>query len=182
MHMLQWDVALWGTQKNAEMWKRAGNSASKIQSCASLPGLLWEAPKQNEALACRQDHTAPRAQVMCTLTRCGQKEKSYVGIERMNKRVPHSACNAKTSHCNFGFAATLGLKVNFNFKKIWECHARTEEMSDLYTILISPETESQSTVSLSYLFLPAWKAESGIKMSTMTVTSICCATKDMGKE
>lgn len=69
-----------------------------------------------------------------------------MSVERVNKRLSYSASDAKTSHCIFAVAVILGLGVNFSFKKNRGCHARTEEISDPYTILISPQTEYQSTV------------------------------------
>lgn len=188
--MLQWDVAFWGTQKDSDSViplhaEECGREQETLQVKLKVVQVdlanLWGVPNQNQALAWRQDHTGPGPRWSVPWQDVGRK-RSYVVVERVNKRVPHSASNAKTSHCIFAVAVTLGSEVNFNFKKTWGRHARTEEISDPYSILISPETEYQSTVSLSYLFLPAWKAETGIKMSMMNVTSICSVTRDIKKK
>lgn len=164
------------------MWKKAGNSVSKIENCASRPGKALRGTKSEASTGLEVRSHSPQGSDDMYPDKIWEGRVELCGCEwRVKKRVPHSARDAKTSHCVFAVAVTLGLEVNFNFKKTWGCHARTEQISDPYTILISPETEYQSTVSLSYLFLPAWKAETGIKMSMMNAASICSATRDIKK-
>lgn len=57
------------------MWKRAGNSASKIESCASRPGKPLRGTKSESSASLKARSHRPRAQMICTLTRCGKEEK-----------------------------------------------------------------------------------------------------------